>query len=41
MPAALAIARPVHCVTSPGGAASVIAMTRSTVDTGSGFLAQP
>ena len=37
MPAAPAIARPVQCVTAPGGAASVIAMTRSIVETGSGF----
>src|SRR6516165_10579597 len=37
-PAALAIARPVPCVASPGGPASVIATTCSIVAAGSGFL---
>jgi hypothetical protein len=35
-PAAFAIARPVQCVVSPGGSASVISTTRSMVAAGSG-----
>src|SRR6185369_5804940 len=37
-PAAFAIARPVQCVASPGGSASVISTTRSIVSAVSGGL---